>query len=74
MSIQVPKNQLEVKILLIENIKNPIITNNAKYTNIMNSDISTANYDVDTSAINKYTGVANYKNTFIRNINQHVNI
>jgi len=70
----IPKNELEVKILLIQNIKNPIITNNTKYTDIMSSSISTANYDVDTSAINKYMGEANYKNTFIRNINEHFNL
>ena len=74
MSVLVPKNILEVKLLLIENIKNPILTNNTKYTNIMNPDVSSVSYDVDTSSINKYIGSNNYKNNFIQNLNKHVNI
>ena len=74
MSVLVPKNILEVNLVLIENIKNPILTNNTKYTNIMNPDVSSVSYDVDTSSINKYIGSDNYKNTFIQNLNKHVNI
>jgi hypothetical protein len=74
MSSLAPKNISVVKILLIENIKNPILTNNTKYTNIMNAHISTVSYDVDTSAINKYVGDANYKNTFIQNVNSHIDL
>lgn len=70
----VRKNILQVNISLIENIINPKITNNTKYTNIMNPDISSANYDVDTSSINKYVGSNNYKNTFLQNLNRHINI
>ena len=74
MSVLVPKNILEINLVLIENIKNPILTNNTKYTHIMNPDVSSVSYDVDTSSINKYVGSDNYKNTFIQNLNNHVNL
>lgn len=74
MSVLVPKNIIEVNLNLIENIKNPILTNNTKYTDIMNPDVSSVSYDVDTSSINKYIGSNNYKNIFILNLNKHVNL
>lgn len=74
MSVLPPKNILKVNLVLIENIKNPVLTNNTKYTNIMNPDISTVSYDVDTSSINKYLGSNNYKNTYINSLNNHVNL
>lgn len=74
MSVLVPKNIFQVNLVLIENIKNPILINNTKYTQIMNPDVSSVSYDVDTSSINKYIGSNNYKNTFIQNLNNHVNL